>query len=354
MSGQKILLTGVTGFMGGSFLTQLLASSNPNIKKSSFSALVRKQEQADILTAKGINAIIFSDLDDSDALKKAASEHDIVIHSANGFHAASAKALIEGLAERKKSTGGKPVFYIHTSGISNLADHPITKRYVHSPPTTRVFSDAAENIHQYLLDRETAEAYPQRTTDITVTTSGLALDVPTLIIMSPTVYGRGTGLFNTASIQVPILTKTAIARGQAFYVGPDGAGEWDHVHIEDLAALYELLLGKVLAGEDLATGEKGLYFSAAGKHSFKAVAEAVGKAGYELGALKTAEPVSVALEEFAEVLGGNAQLAELGFASRAVTDAALARNLGWVPKKSDADWWASFKEEFAAVLAQIK
>lgn len=317
MSGQKILLTGVTGFMGGSFLSQLLASSNPGIKKSSFSALVRKQEQADILNAKGVNAILFGDLDDVEVLKKVTSEHDIVIHSANGFHAASAKALIEGLAERKKATG-KEVFYFQTSGTSNIADTPITKPHAHSQSTTpRIFSDASENIHQYLLNRESTEPYPQRTTDLAVISTGLAANVPTLIIMSPTVYGRGTGLFNTTSIQVPALTKAALARGQAIYVGSDGAEEWDHTHIEDLAALYELLVGKVLAGEKVPTGEKGVYFSAAGKHSWKQFAEAVGKAGFELGALKTAEPTAVGLEEFAETfIGGNKQLAELGFASR--------------------------------------
>jgi hypothetical protein len=103
--------------MGGSFFAQLLASSDPQIKQLSFSALVRKQEQADVLRAKGINAILIRDLDDTDFLKHVASEYDIVIHSANGFYPPSAKALIEGLAERQKATG-REVFYLQVGSPS--------------------------------------------------------------------------------------------------------------------------------------------------------------------------------------------------------------------------------------------
>ena len=39
----------------------------------------------------------------------------VVIHTASGFHTASAKALILGLGERKKETGNK-VHYIHVVG----------------------------------------------------------------------------------------------------------------------------------------------------------------------------------------------------------------------------------------------
>ncbi|KAK4239095.1 hypothetical protein C8A03DRAFT_32839 [Achaetomium macrosporum] len=327
--------------MGGSFLAQLLASSNPKIRELSFSAVVRKQEQADVLANHGVNAILIQDLDDSAALKRAASEHDIVIHSANDFHPASAQALIEGLAERKKTTG-REVYYIQTSGTSNLASQPLTNPHLPpAPPNNNpngrdIFSDTS-NIHQYLLSREALEPYAQRITDLTVLRTGKATGVRTIIVMSPTVYGVGLGLFNKRSIQRPLLIRGALAKGRAVYVG-DGAGEWDHVHVQDLAELYELLVKKV-----------------GRPHSWKELAEAVGKAGYELGALETAGPVEMSVAEFArEWLGGNEKLAELGFTSRSVTDAKRSRSLGWQPRKTDEDWWASFKEEFAAISAQTK
>jgi uncharacterized protein YbjT (DUF2867 family) len=129
MANKKALVTAATGFMGGSFLAQLLASTDPRIKELSFSTLVRKQEQADVLAAQGVNAILFSGLDDTDFLRRVASEHDIVIHSAHGFHTASSKALIEGLAERKKATG-QDVFFIQVSTLADGLNEPYTHQRV--------------------------------------------------------------------------------------------------------------------------------------------------------------------------------------------------------------------------------
>ncbi|KAK0707353.1 hypothetical protein B0H67DRAFT_587348 [Lasiosphaeris hirsuta] len=312
MAGRRLLATGVTGYMGGSFLAQLLASNDPNIQGLSFSALVRKQEQADVLAKQGVNAIVFRDLDDGEFLKSIASEHDIVIHSANGFHTPSAKALIEGLAERKQKTG-REVYYLQTSGTSNLGDHPITKRYLH--PESRVFSDT-EDIYQYMAEREALEVWGQRTTDLAVVRIGKAAGVKTYVIISPTVYGVGLGSFNKRSIQVPLLIRAALATGTAPYIG-DGRPEWDHAHIADLSSMYEIVVAKILAGEGIPSGEQGVYFATAGRHTWRALSEAVGQAGHELGALETAAAASVTLEEFARAWsGGSAQFAELGFASR--------------------------------------
>jgi hypothetical protein len=60
-----------------------------------------------------------------------------------------------------------------------------------------VFSDK-EDIYHYILEREAAEPYAQRTSDLTVVETGKATGVKTFIIMSPTVYGRGMGLSTPA------------------------------------------------------------------------------------------------------------------------------------------------------------
>lgn len=58
---------------------------------------------------------MFHNLDeDTELLKKAASEHDIIINTASAARAVGARSLIEGLAERKKTTG-EPVWFIHVS-----------------------------------------------------------------------------------------------------------------------------------------------------------------------------------------------------------------------------------------------
>ena len=166
--------------------------------------------------------------------------------------------------------------------------------------------------------REEKEIYPQRTSELAAIDAGLEKNVKTYIVMSPTIYGLGTGSFNTSSIQLPVYIRTAISEGQPIVVG-DGAGVWDYVHIADLVLLYEIILDKLLSGEDIPYGKKGIYFSATGRFSWSEAAVQVGRAGMEVGALKTSDVKSVSLDEAADKFGGlPTQLAEV-FASKCVT-----------------------------------
>ena len=195
---------------------------------------------------------------DTDTISSTAAQHDLVINATTGYHPASASAAITGLAQRKAATG-RPTYYIHTSGVSGLADTPFTHKYTFDDPT-REFNDAdGENIYQYEKQRDAQTPYLQRTTDIMVFEKGLELGVQTLIIMSPLIYGIGTGLYNRVSIQIPAYIKSAMKHGQSVMVG-DGKGEWDYVHVVDLAELYELAALDMLrnGGEKLPKGEKGV------------------------------------------------------------------------------------------------
>lgn len=109
--------------------------------------------------------------------------------------------------------------------------------------------------------------------------------------------------------------------------------------------------GKVLAGEDIPFGKKGIYFSETGEYTWRWLAEVIGKAGAELGALDSVEPKSISLEEGAQRwVGGNAGLTELALASNARTRAKLSREIGWKPVKTQADFERTIKEEFSLLL----
>jgi nucleoside-diphosphate-sugar epimerase len=86
--------------------------------------------------------------------------------------------------------------------------------------------------------------------------TGLAQGVKTTIIMNPTIYGVGTGLGNRLSIQVPTIMKASLKSGAVDVVG-EGKAEWDFVHIVDLADLYELVIHRVMKGEEVPSGERG-------------------------------------------------------------------------------------------------
>jgi nucleoside-diphosphate-sugar epimerase len=134
--------------------------------------------------------------------------------------------------------------------------------------------------------------------------------------MPPTIYGQGKGLFNRESMQIPDIIRAAIKAGVAEYIG-DGSAFIGHVHVEDLALLYELLLSKVVSGQNLHSGRRGIYFADTGAHNWRSLAAEVGKAGFTLGALKSAVPRSVSLEEAAERwFNSKPRVVEMNYASR--------------------------------------
>jgi nucleoside-diphosphate-sugar epimerase len=189
----------------------------------------------------------------------------------------------------------------------------MTKTYTET--TDREFSDK-EDIYSYEKEREAKEPYFLRAGDLAAIDTGLEKNVKTYIISSPTIYGTGTGLFHNSSIQIPVLTKTAIAEGQSIVIG-EGAGVWDYIHISDVALLYETLIDKLLNGTDLPSGKKGIYFCGTGRFSWAELSSRIAKAGVEAGALKTTDIKSLGLEEAAQKFGGfPPQLVELGFTSK--------------------------------------
>lgn len=192
-----------------------------------------------------------------------------------------------------------------------MGDQPITGAYHES----NTFTDKS-NIYAYEKYRESLQIYPQRTTDIVTVETGLQVGVPTTIIMSPTIYGLGSGAFNKQSIQVPHLMHAASKSGQVFVIG-EGKGVWDYVHIADLARLYELLIFKLLAGEEIPTGETGILFSGTGRYSWRELSENSASALFKTGAIKSDIVRSVELDEAAKLFNSAPLLnVELGFSSK--------------------------------------
>jgi nucleoside-diphosphate-sugar epimerase len=211
-----------------------------------------------------------------------------------------------------------------------------------------------DDIYAYERSREDHEPYLQRTTDLIVFEKGQEAGVRTYLLMSPTIYGPGTGLFNRRSIQIVGLMRAAQRDGYASVIG-SGAAEWDHVHIDDLLRLYELIISRILTGEVPPSNRKGIYFSETGHHSWREVSERIAREGRALGYLVTDEVREASLLEAVEKLGGGtvpSTAIELGFASRARTRADRAREIGWRPSKTRQDFEDSFAEEWRYLASE--
>lgn len=351
----RILLTGATGFIGGTVLDQLLKSSHPMLADTTITILVRDAARAATFSSafgSRVELVIYEGLDDIETTHAIASQHDIVINMTLGFHTASAQALFRGLAQRKVETK-RDVYMIQLSGASNLADQPITGAYLEH----REFDDVADDVYAYERMRENLRPYHQRTTELEVIDKGLELGVKTLVMMPPLIFGKGTGLFNQISVQIPVYVEAALYHGKGVVVG-EGKGEIDHVHVEDLAALYEIVLLEILenGGSRLPQGRKGIMFAANGRHTWMEVASGVAHAVFNDDSVEglSLEDAARAFQSYADLVGGDLTELELGLCSNSRTVPSVAKSLGWKPTRGKDKWLQGFREDVDAVSQRTK
>ncbi|KAF2672406.1 hypothetical protein BT63DRAFT_411679 [Microthyrium microscopicum] len=163
--------------------------------------------------------MFYKDLDDLKVTTAAASQHAIVISTTHRLHAAPAQALLRDLAQGKATTS-QEVGYIHSSGISILADQHISGKWV---KPKRIFDNDKGDIYGYEQERDAVHPYPLRSVQMGVVDTGLELSVNILVIMSPNVFGIGTRLFNRVSQQIPAYIQPVLKHGRDVVVG-DGSG----------------------------------------------------------------------------------------------------------------------------------
>ncbi|GIK05576.1 hypothetical protein Aspvir_009689 [Aspergillus viridinutans] len=300
------------------------------------------EDKADALKQLGVQPIVVPDYNNLEIVREAASGNDIVINAGFGFHPGFGKALVEGLGERKKATG-KDTYIIHTSGVSNIADLPLSGRFT----DTQIFSDK-DDIYAHEEGRESQVPNAQRTTELTIINTAEALNVRAYIVFNPIIYGIGLGNFNKFSFQIPLLIRKSLAHKQAIVVGK-GDGIWGHVHIEDLVDLYLLILEKIVVSKttEIPVNRNGIYCSETGETTFLDISREIGKEGKALGVFETDEVRSLSLQDAAEAIGFNEAVVELAFASNARTKSDRARELfSWKPKRTVEDFKKSIYEEF--------
>ncbi|KAF9266638.1 NAD(P)-binding protein [Marasmius fiardii PR-910] len=331
----KVLVTGVTGYIGGAVVNRLLARSDA----SSFDirAIVRSADKGEKLKAFGITPIIGSHNDEG-VMVKAASEVDVVIAMADCDDLDAAKYTLKGLKKRFEETGKPPIF-INTSGTGVLADNAAGK-YV----TKTVYNDADADQIETL-----APTQIHRNVDLEIVGADKEGYIKSYIILPSTIYSiaKGplfdAGISNPHSIQVPALIRASLDRKQAGMVG-DGVNLWPNVDVHELADLYSLLYDSIIKKPDqTGHGREGFYFGASGEHSLYEVGKAIGEALVDLGISQKPEPTTFSQQEIDKYFGGSPYL---GSNSRCVANRSKA--IGWKPNKSSTHLLESIKAETEA------
>jgi nucleoside-diphosphate-sugar epimerase len=332
----NILLTGATGYIGGSILVNLL--QHPNAKNFKITALIRGEEsRTKKLASLGVIPLIGSN-DSHDIIEKAASESHVVIHTANSADdLPSIRSIISGLNKRTQMTG-KPAIYIHTSGTAVLAEDVRGKK-----GSNKVYSD---------LDPDQINSLPDerihRNVDLLIINAAHVNPLlKSVIILPPVVHGTGTGPFGRDTMVPSLLIRTALKRGKVQMIGP-GESAWNSVHIADLVDAYIILLDQLLAayGPDakhspyLTTGNEGYYFAEDGLYSGQQVFEKIGEVLYKKGILKSPKVTSFTDDEVASNPFGPFSWFVASYSN---SKAERLRKMGWKPYRPNL--LDSFEEE---------
>ena len=148
------------------------------------------------------------------------------------------------------------------------------------------------------------------------------------------------------------------------HLPPSMEGVWNHVHIEDVADLYVLVLRKMVEdnGAGVPFGKRGIIFSANGAHLRLEQTEDSVQGAYKYGLISDTTISHIDLDEGARKFGPTVGIVnakenmeaaksfvETAFTSNARTISTVARSLGWKPSRGE-DAWKQHGSEDAEVI----
>lgn len=290
----KILVTGATGYIGGSIAAKLVSDGHE------VTGLTRSNEQGAKLAERGVTPLIGS-LEEAEKLADAARAADAVIHAASADDFNAVVTLVTALEGTGKTL-------IHTSGSAIVADGadgaapnrpPLTEDDAFEPlPFRRARVDMNRYVRQAAIER----------------------GVRSIVICPTMIYGEGRGM-GPDSDQIPKLIGLSQQLGKGVYFG-EGLNRYSNVHIDDLVDLYVLALARAPGGS--------FFFAENGDASFKDIA------GWIAARCGLADIMSIPVEEITRQFG---EAGRLGVAANSLVTARNARLLGWTPTAPSLETW---------------
>lgn len=284
----KVLLVGSTGYLGSVLAAKFLASGHE------VHASVRNDASFEAIRSIGLTPFK-GDLADSETIcGKFDSVDAVVVSAIVPFQ--QEEAYLRPLLDRLRGTGKA---FIFTSGTGVLSlPSPNGEWHEENFSEDEAFVPSAA-----LASRVEAEnlvrGYAQH-------------GVRAMVVRPPLVWGRG------GSKQVPAIFSSVDKTGFACFVGA-GLNCYSHVHVDDLAELYDLALARGQAG--------AVYHAVAGEENFRTLAEAVAKA-------RGCTTKSISADEAIEVWGPRNAPFYFCASSRSRSPRSR-RELGWKPTKFD-------------------
>ncbi|KAI1076181.1 hypothetical protein F5B20DRAFT_557033 [Whalleya microplaca] len=290
----NILITGGSGYLGGTLLARMGNASLPPYNK--LYALVRTDFQANAVKQYGAEPLQFDPKDES-TVRSSIIKNDITVvyHLIDPFTSESQVYMIKALAEVKKNTG-QEVHFLHTSGAKLFSNHA-------GAPTDRPILDTDPELFNVQKSQESEFEVMQKAvnTNCTVIEQAEKYGVRGYIFVPCIVYGKGEGFGNPISIQTVAIVRAAKTMKRVYKVD-SGRPTWPVCHVIDNTTMYIELLRKILLGEQPGYGKNGYYLASSGSvawdYLYAALARALGKRN-----VVAEDSVILANEENLETMG---------------------------------------------------
>ncbi|KAI1128684.1 hypothetical protein F5Y10DRAFT_240013 [Nemania abortiva] len=289
-----ILITGGSGYLGGSMLARWSEAGLPAYNK--LFALVRTPKQAEAVKQYGAEPLIFDAFNESEVWAAVVDNSiTVVYHLIAPASHVSQSYFLKAMAEVQKKTG-LDVHFLHTSGAKIFSSHagaPTDKPLFDSDPKlleiqkaqTATFPWMQEAVDANNLVIEEAEKYGIRS----------------YVFVPCIVYGEGEGFGNRISIQTVAIVRAAEAVKRVYRVDT-GRPTWPVCHVRDNTGLYLDLMRKILAGENPGYGKNGYYLASPGSVAWDDLYDAMA-AALKKRTVVTDDTVAIADDQTIEAMG---------------------------------------------------
>ncbi|WQF88868.1 Putative NAD-dependent epimerase/dehydratase, NAD(P)-binding domain superfamily [Colletotrichum destructivum] len=355
-----ILLTGAAGYIGGTILADLLARQDGPVKAARLFAAVRTQEQVELLSKLAGVSVAQVDLLRKDAVEDYVhrNEIDFIVNLAPSFDLIVVSNLLGALGKRRQD-GANDLRLVNSS---------VTAAF--SKENGWPFGEISDTGPVIAKEREIGDQHPVRVVRLKILQTnvdppkaniearqtswllkrGRNWESRRILSSSQTcVNGRGTGQGRKQSVSIPTYVRVSIRNQIVNKFDQDGHPA--AAHVTDLAALYVLLIEKILQGDPIPSDEVGIYFGVAYTMSWWKVMSAIARALHSRGLVKDLEPQFwPSYDTAADELGWpRAYIRGMGASSPQL----IPRNadkIGWKPEWDESRFMESIDDEVQDAL----
>ncbi|KAI0409405.1 hypothetical protein F4802DRAFT_546478 [Xylaria palmicola] len=325
----NILITGGSGYLGGSLLARWNEAGLPSYGK--LFALVRTPKQAEAVKKYGAEPLIFDAYNEAE-VRAAVLDNQITIvyHLIAPWPHVSQCYFIRAMGELKEKIG-REVHFLHTSGAKIFSSHA-------GAPTDKPLLDSDPDLYE--IQRAQKQRAPFELMRGAIDTNNLVLDegekygVRCYVFIPCIVYGEGEGFDNQISIQTVAIVRAAEAAKRVYSVDA-GRPAWPVCHVRDNTNLYLELMRKILSGGNPSYGKNGYYLASPGSVAWDDIYAAMAKALAKRGIVADETVVKAGgqdLDAMAKGLGCTVDQVAIMIAGNCTLTADRGpKELGWKP-----------------------